>query len=66
MGDGEWVAGVLGAGGGFFWGDGGTGDFDHEWARIFTNGEGCGNGRGWGEVARGGLFAGGVFGEIGD
>ena len=29
-------------------------------------GEGCGNGRGWGEVGRGGLFAKGDFGGIGD
>ena len=26
---------------------------DHEWARIFTNGEGRGNGRDEGKVARG-------------
>ena len=38
---------------------------DHEWTRIFTNGEGGGNGRGWGEVA-GGLGCEGEFGEIGD
>ena len=39
---------------------------DHEWARIFTNGEGRGNGRDGGKVARGGLCAEGGFGEIDD
>ena len=33
---------------------------DHEWTRIFTNGEGRGNGRDEGKVARGVLFAGGA------
>ena len=37
---------------------------DHEWARIFTNGEGRGNGRDGGEVARGVLFAEGVPGSV--
>ena len=31
----------------------GNGDFNHEWARIDTNGEGRGNGRDEGEVVRG-------------
>ena len=39
---------------------------DHEWARIFTNGEGCGKGRDGGKVVRGVLFAEGDFGEIED
>ena len=37
---GNWGRGGLFAGGGFFLGEWGSGDFDHEWARIFTNGEG--------------------------
>ena len=48
-----------------FLGDGGWG-MDHEWARIFTNGEGRGNGRDEGKVARGGLCAEGDFWEIVD
>ena len=69
MGDGgrgRWRGGTA-WGRGFFWGmgDGGWG-MDHEWARIFTNGEGRGNGRDEGKVARGGLFAEGDFWEIDD
>ena len=37
---------------------------DHEWTRIFTNGEGSGNGRDEWKVARGGLFAEGVPGSV--
>ena len=48
MGDGEGGAGVLVAGGGFFvgWGTEGMGEWgnDHEFSRIFTNGEGAGMG----------------------
>ena len=59
MGDGEGGAGILFAGGGFFGGEWGNGDFNHEWARIFTNGEGRGNGRDEGEGSAGGLACGG-------
>ena len=39
MGEGGRWCGHLARGWGIFWGDGGMG-IDHEWARIFTNGEG--------------------------
>ena len=62
MGEGEGGAGGLRGGEDFFGGWG----MDHEWARIFTNGEGRGNGRDEGKVARGGLCAEGDFWEIVD
>ena len=47
-------------------GEGGNGDFDHEWARIFTNGEGRGNGRDEGKGVRGAcLRVGDFFGGMG-
>ena len=37
---------------------------DHEWARIFTNGEGRGNGRDEGKVARGACVRREIFGRL--
>ncbi len=56
MGEAEGGAGILPAGGEFFGGMGEWGD-NHEWARVFTNGEGR-RMRGMGGSSVGGRFGG--------